>query len=118
MSESILRDFMSSDSRPMVAAALQILAALAANAEQRETVVAPWAWELRQRARHLEKGGRSLASAQAKVVARMVSAVALGEFSAEELARAATEVDAGADETRIAVDVLASAMLVPRRATL
>ena len=109
---------MSSDSRPMVAAALQILAALAASAEQRETVVGPWAWQLWQRARQLEKGGSCIAGAQAKVIGRMVSAVALGELSAEELARAAAEVDAGAEETRIAADVLASAMLVPRRATL
>jgi hypothetical protein len=102
---------MGSDSRPMVAAALQILASLAASAEQRETVVGPWAWQLWQRARQLERGGSCVAGAQAKVIARMVSAVALGELSAEELARAAAE------ETRIAADVLASAMLVPRRAT-
>ena len=51
------------------------------------------------------------------MIARVVGAAALGELSVEELARAAEAVDAGADETRIAADVLASAMLVGRRAT-
>lgn len=108
---------MSSDSGPMVAAALQILSALAADPEQRETVVSAWAWDLRQRARRLEKAGAVAASSQAKVIARVVGAVALGELTAEDLARAASAIDAGADETRLALDVLASAMLVRREAT-
>lgn len=105
---------MNGDSRPMVAAALQILAAMAADPEQREGVVSPWAWELRQRARQLEKAGALAAAAQAKTIARVVSAVALGELSADELARAAAEIDADVHETRIALDVLASAMLAGR----
>lgn len=101
----------------MVAAALQILAVLAADPDQRATVVSPWAWDLHRRARLLEKAGALAAAAQARVIARVVSAVALGEISPEELSLAASEVDADVQETQLALDVLASAMVVGRQAS-
>ena len=85
MSHLLIDEFVRSDSSDMVAAALYILAKLADDAEKRHRVVAPWAWDLRLRARQLEKAGRAAAAAQARVIARMVGAVALGQLSGAEL---------------------------------
>jgi hypothetical protein len=109
----LLTAFLKSDETPLVAAALHILSLLAADPERRHAVVAPWGWDLRQRARRLEAGGMRLAAAQARVIARVVDAVALGEISASELSAsaAAMEVDSGARAK--ALGTLVHAMTVP-----
>lgn len=110
MNDRLIDSFVKSDSRAMVAAALHILAMMADDPDQRHRVLGPWAWDLRQRARELEGAGQTGAASQAKVVARMVSAVALGQLSAEALSEAAANVDANADDFRDALGVLHSAM--------
>lgn len=110
MSHLLLNEFARSDSSDMVAAALSILAKLADDAEKRHRVVAPWAWDLRLRARQLEKAGRAAAAAQARVIARMVGAVALGQISGAELRAAAADVEVNIDDFRDAVGLLESAM--------
>jgi hypothetical protein len=110
LNESILDHFARSDSGPMVAAALHILARMADDADARHHVVGPWAWDLRQRARQLALEGRSAAATQAKVIARVVSAVALGQIASAELARAAANVEVDDDDLRTAIDVLELAM--------
>jgi hypothetical protein len=110
LTRALVDDFIRSESHLMVAAALHILARMAADEEERDLVVAPWAWNLRRRARELESEGKAGAAAQAKVIARVVSAVALGEVTAAQLAAAAASLDVNGDELRDAVDVLEQAM--------
>lgn len=110
MSHLLIDEFARSDSSDMVAAALTILAKLADDAEKRHRVVAPWAWDLRLRARQLEKAGRTTAAAQARVIARMVGAVALGQLSSAELSAAAANVEVNIDDFRDAIGLLESAM--------
>jgi hypothetical protein len=110
LNESILDDFARSDSGPMVAAALHILAGMADDAGARHHVVGPWAWDLRQRARQLAGEGRSAAATQAKIIARVVGAVALGQIASAELARAAASVEVDDHDFRHALAVLELAM--------
>jgi hypothetical protein len=106
----VLDDFVRSDSRAMVAAALHILGVMADDAEKRHHVIAPWAWDLRQRARAMEARGQHTAASQAKVVARMINAVALGEISSAELLRSASTIDVNVDEFQDALAMLEAAM--------
>lgn len=85
----LFADFGRHELPAMVAAALDILASYADDEAARRTILAPWAWDLRQRARQLESAGSRMAANQAKAIARVVSAAALGEVSSDELARAA-----------------------------
>jgi hypothetical protein len=94
----------------MVAAALHILARMADDPDERHQAIGPWAWDLRQRARQLANDGRLAAAAQAKVIARVVSAVALGQISSAELSRAAANVEVTVDEFRYALGLLELAM--------
>jgi hypothetical protein len=105
-----LDEFTGSDSSAMVAAALHILARLADNATKRNAVVAPWAWDLRLRARDLERAGRTAAATQAKIIARMVAAVALGQLRSVELAAAAADIEVNPDDFHDAVELLETAM--------
>lgn len=107
---STIEDFIRTDSNAMVAAALHILGGFADDADARSEIVAPWAWSLRQRARELSAQGRVDAAERAKAVARMVSAVALGEIGTEELLAAAACVEVPTDELDTAIDVLTAAM--------
>lgn len=107
---SPIEDFIQTDSNAMVAAALHILGGFADDAEARREVVAPWAWNLRQRARELSTQGMTDAADRAKAIARMVSAVALGEIGTEELLAAAACVDVPTHELDTAIDVLTAAM--------
>lgn len=106
----VIEEFKRSDSLPMVAAALYILGSVAEHPEKRHEIATPWAWELRQKARGLKTGGQVAAARQANVVARMVSAVALGEISSEELFRAASNIDVSASAFNRALQVLESVM--------
>ena len=116
MAHRLLAAFARSDSPPMVAAALEILASLAGDPESRREIVGPWAWDLRRRARDLARTEQVGASEQAKVIARVVEAVALGELGPVDLAAGAAAIGASAEETRLARTVLASAMVRPRAA--
>lgn len=109
----LLAAFLKSDTRPMVAAALHVLAVFAADPERRNEVVAPWAWGLRRRARQLEAEGMRLTAAQARTIARVVSAVALGELSAEQLAEAAASVEVEPEARAEAIGALVHAMTLP-----
>lgn len=109
----ILAPFLQSDTRPMVAAALHVLSVFAADPDRRNEVVAPWAWSLRQRARQLEAEGMRLTAAQARVVARVVSAVALGQVSSEELAVAAAGIEVEPEARAQAIGALVHAMTLP-----
>lgn len=109
----LLTAFLKSDEPPLVLAALHILSVFAADPERRHAVVAPWGWDLRQRARGLEADGMRIAATQARVIARVVDAVALGEISASELSAAAAtlRVDPGARAK--ALGTLVHAMIIP-----
>ncbi|AKV04497.1 hypothetical protein AKJ09_11160 [Labilithrix luteola] len=106
----MIEEFKRSDSLPMVAAALYILGSLAQDPEKRHRIATPWAWELRQKARGLRNGGYGPAARQASVVARMVSAVALGEISSDELFRAGSDIDVSTSAFNTALQVLESVM--------
>jgi hypothetical protein len=110
LTQALIDDFIRSEASIMVAAALHILARMADDEEERNLVVAPWAWSLRQRARQLESEGKASAASQAKVIARMVSAVALGKVTSVQLAAAAATLEVNGNELREAVDVLEQAM--------
>ena len=110
MSSPLIARFKQSDSVPMVASALQILATIAASPDDRHRVLTPWTWDLRQRARHLDRTSQAAAAEQARVIARLVGAVALGEIGAEELQHAARELEVEAAELRRALDTLEAAM--------
>lgn len=112
-SHPLLVAFLRSDASPMVAAALHVLSVFAADPVRRNDVVAPWGWSLRQRARQLEAEGLRIAAAQARVIARVVDAVALGEISSEELARQAAAMDVDADARAKAIGTLVHAMTMP-----
>lgn len=109
----VLAPFLASDTRPMVAAALHVLSVFAADPDRRNEVVAPWAWSLRQRARQLEAEDMRLSAAQARVIARVVSAVALGEISSEELSRAAAGIEVDPEARAKAIGALVHAMTLP-----
>ena len=94
----------------MIAAALEILASMADDASARAAVLAPWAWDLRQKARALESVGARDAAAEAKAIARVVSATALGQVSAAELFGAATALKVDEQERLAALGVLRVAM--------
>ncbi len=94
----------------MVAGALHILSVLAADPARRHDTVAPWAWDLRQRARALESEGMRISAAQARVVARVVEAVAMGELSPEELSRAAAAIEVEPEARMEAIGTLVHAM--------
>lgn len=94
----------------MVVAALHILSGFADDVGLRNEIVAPWAWSLRQRARELAAHGMAEAAENARVIARLVSAVALGEIDAETLMRAAASVDVETSERDTAIEILAAAM--------
>jgi len=110
VNHALIDEFTGSDASIMVAAALHILARMADDEEERNLVVAPWAWDLRKRARQFELEGKSAAAAQAKVIARMVSAVALGQVTSAQLAAAAGTLEVNQSELRAAVDALEYAM--------
>jgi hypothetical protein len=110
LTHALIEDLTRSDTSIMVAAALHILARMADDDEERNLVVAPWAWDLRKRARELESEGKREAAAQAKVVARVVSAVALGEVTSAQLAAAARKLEVDERDLRDAVDALEHAM--------
>ena len=94
----------------MVAAALEILGGLADIPSARETILAPWAWDLRQQARRLEKAGARGAAAEAKAIARVVSATALGELSCEDLTAASRALQVDEQARLAAVGTLRVAM--------
>lgn len=110
MTRALIDEFTRGNASIMVAAALHILARMADDEEERNLVVAPWAWDLRKRARQLESEGKGAAAAQAKVIARMVSAVALGQVTSAQLAAASARLEVNENELRDAVDVLECAM--------
>lgn len=108
----LLAAFLRSDSSAMVAGALHILSVLAADPGRRHDTVAPWAWDLRRRARQLEAEGMRISAAQARVVARVVEAVAMGELTAEELSAAAASVHVDATARAEAIGALVQSMMV------
>lgn len=106
----MFEDFGKHEHRAMVAAALDLLATFADSEDARRTILSPWAWDLRQTARRLENGGARAAAAEAKAIARIVSAAALGEVTSAEIARAAEAIEVDAQERLAALGVLRVAM--------
>ena len=108
--DRLLADFAPCESRPIVAAALEILASFVDDASARQTILAPWAWELRTKARQLESEGSRAAAAEAKAIARVISAAALGELPSSDLAEAARALKVDAAQRLVALGVLHVAM--------
>lgn len=106
----MFEDFGRHEHRAMVAAALELLATFADSEDARRTILAPWAWDLRQTARRLDGAGARGAAAEAKAIARIVSAAALGEVTSAELASAAATIEVDAQERLAALGVLRVAM--------
>ena len=110
MSHRILAALGPNESPAMVAAALEILASMAGSSEARNTILAPWAWELRQKARALENAGARATAAEAKAIARVVSAVALGKISSADLTDALSAMKVDEQARLAALGVLRFAM--------
>lgn len=100
MIDALVAPLIRSEAPAMVAAALRLLALMAESAPTRRQLVAPWGWNLRMRARELEHGGQASAAAEARAIARLVEAVALGHVATCELRSAAASLDASDAEVR------------------